>query len=119
MRSIVSAAAAILIATTAAASAADLPARYAKAPPIIDTWSWTGFYAGAHVGGGWGTTKSTLTGAAFPGLGAVPFTFPFSQNSRSGFLGGGQVGYNWQNGWVVLGVQGDIAGMDVKGTAPC
>ena len=68
MRSIVSAAAAILVATTAAASAADLPARYAKAPPIIDTWSWTGFYVGAHVGGGWGTTESTLTGASAPGL---------------------------------------------------
>ena len=119
MRSILSAAAVALIATTAAGSAADLGPRYAKAPPIIDTWSWTGFYAGAHVGAGWGTTESTLTGAAFPGLGAVNFNLPFSQNSRSGFLGGGQVGYNWQSGWVVLGVQGDIAGMDVKGTAPC
>ncbi|MDP1585068.1 MAG: outer membrane beta-barrel protein [Bradyrhizobium sp.] len=119
MRSILSAAAAILIATTAAGSAADLGPRYAKAPPIIDTWSWTGFYVGAHVGGGWGTTESTLTGAAAPGLGAVAFTFPFSQNTRSGFLGGGQVGYNWQNGWVVFGVQGDIAGMNVNGTTPC
>jgi outer membrane immunogenic protein len=34
-------------------------------------------------------------------------------------LGGGQVGYNFQSGWAVLGVQGDVAGMDVKGTTPC
>jgi outer membrane immunogenic protein len=119
MRSIVSAAAAILIATTAAGSAADLGPRYVKAAPIIDTWSWTGFYLGAHAGGGWGTTESTLTGISAPGLGAVAFTFPLSQNSRSGFLGGGQVGYNWQNGWVVLGVQGDIAATGIKGTVPC
>ena len=32
-------------------------------------------------------------------------------------MGGGQVGANWQSGWAVFGVQGDIAGMDVKGTA--
>lgn len=119
MRSILSAAAAILIATTAAGSAADLGPRYAKAAPIIDTWSWTGFYLGAHAGAGWGTTESTLTGVTVPPFPPVAFTLPFSQNSRSGFLGGGQVGYNWQNGWVVLGVQGDIAGMDVKGTVPC
>lgn len=119
MRSILSAAAAILIATTAAGSAADLGPRYAKAPPIIDTWSWTGFYVGAHVGGGWGTTESTLTSIALFPAPPVNFNLPLSQNSRSGFLGGGQVGYNWQNGWVVLGVQGDIAALDVKGTTPC
>ena len=49
----------------------------------------------------------------------APLNFPFSQNSRSGFLGGGQVGYNWQSGWAVFGVQGDIAGTDIKGTTPC
>lgn len=119
MRSILSAAAAILIATTAAGSAADLGPRYVKAAPIIDTWSWTGFYVGAHAGGGWGTTESTLTGAALPPFPPVAFNLPLSQNSRSGFLGGGQVGYNWQNGWVVLGVQGDIAATGIKGTTPC
>ena len=66
-----------------------------------------------------GTRKSHLTGATFAGLGTINFTFPLSQNSRSGFLGGGQVGYNFQSGWAVFGVQGDIAGMDVKGTTPC
>jgi outer membrane immunogenic protein len=44
---------------------------------------------------------------------------PIAQNSRSGFLGGGQIGYNFQSGWAVFGVQADIAGLDVKGTTPC
>jgi outer membrane immunogenic protein len=109
---------------TSAASAADMAvkARPMAPPPVI--WSWTGFYIGGHVGAGWGTTESTLTGASITGLrggGAAtfPFTLPFSQTNSSGFLGGVQAGANWQAGWAVLGVQGDIAGADIKGTSPC
>jgi outer membrane immunogenic protein len=113
------AAAAALVATTTMASAADMAV---KARPVVpvEVWSWTGFYIGAHVGAGWGTTESTLTSfsATPPGI-VFPLNVPFSQNSRSGFLGGGQVGYNWQSGWAVFGVQGDIAGLDVKGTTTC
>ena len=118
MKKTFAAAAALLLVSTVAGSAADMPmkaAPYAPAP----VWSWTGFYIGGHVGAGWGTTETTLTGASAVGLGALAFDFPFAQNSRSGFLGGGQVGYNFQSGWAVFGVQGDFAGMDVKGTAPC
>jgi outer membrane immunogenic protein len=84
-------------------------------------WSWSGFYIGAHVGAGWGTTESDLRSFSGFDREEVPSTagFAFSQNSRSGFLGGGQVGYNWQAGWAVFGVQADIAGTDIKGTTPC
>lgn len=113
------ASAAVLLGTSQLASAADLPVKSMMAPAPI--WSWTGFYAGVHVGAGWGTTESTLTGFSVvpPVIPPVAFSLPFSQNSRSGFLGGAQAGYNWQNGWAVFGVQADIAGMDVKGTTPC
>jgi outer membrane immunogenic protein len=114
------ASAAVLLGTSQIASAADLPMKARPyAPPEV--WSWTGFYIGAHVGAGWGTTESTLTGASIvpPIIPPVTFSLPFSQNSRSGFLGGAQAGYNWQSGWAVFGVQADIAGMDVKGTTPC
>jgi outer membrane immunogenic protein len=115
-------AAAALLASTAAGFAADLPVKarpYAVPEPI---WTWTGFYIGGHVGAGWGTTESTLTGIAVlapPPPAAIAFSLPFSQDSRSGFLGGAQVGYNWQSGWAVFGVQADIAGTDIKGTTPC
>jgi outer membrane immunogenic protein len=109
-----------LLATTVAASAADMAV---KARPIMPApvWSWTGFYFGAHVGAGWGTTESTLTQFTIgPPVNLVtPLNFPVSQNSRSGFLGGVQAGYNWQSGPVVFGIQGDIAGTDIKGTTPC
>jgi outer membrane immunogenic protein len=116
------ASAAIGLGAVQIASAADLPVKALLSPAPVYTW--TGFYVGAHVGAGWGTTESTLTSAtAGPPVVApavtIPLNFPFSQNSRSGFLGGGQVGYNYQSGWVVFGVQGDIAALDVKGTTPC
>jgi outer membrane immunogenic protein len=116
------AAAAALLATTTLASAADMAVKARPAPIPVEIWSWTGFYIGAHVGAGWGETESTLTGiSTVPpiggGLGA--FTLPFSQTSYSGFLGGVQAGANWQAGWAVIGVQGDFAGADIKGTSPC
>ena len=37
------------------AAAADLPARvYTKAPPPLEAaYTWTGFYVGGNIGGGW------------------------------------------------------------------
>jgi outer membrane immunogenic protein len=116
-RILVACAAATAGALSASAYAADLPMKAMPAPEQI--WTWTGFYIGAHAGAGWGTAESTLTSISAPGFPAVPVNLPFAQNSRSGFLGGGQVGYNYQSGWAVFGIQGDIAGMDVKGTTPC
>jgi outer membrane immunogenic protein len=118
VKTTLAAAAAILIATTAAGSAADMAVKapYAASAPI---WNWTGFYIGGHVGAGWGTTETTLDSIAAPGVPLTPAGLALTQNSRSGFLGGGQIGYNFQSGWAVFGVQADIAGMDVKGTTPC
>src|SRR5689334_19123708 len=93
------AAAAALIATSTFASAADMAVKARPAPIPVEVWNWTGFSAA--------------------GAGVLPVNIPFSQNSRSGFLGGGQIGYNWQSGWAVFGVQADIAGTDIKGTTPC
>jgi outer membrane immunogenic protein len=114
------AAAAALLTSTTAGYAADMAVKAPLLSPA-PVWSWTGFYGGVHIGAGWGTTESTLTRLS---VGApinlnVPLNFPFSQNSRSGFLGGAQAGYNWQSGWLVLGVQGDIAGTNIRGTTPC
>jgi outer membrane immunogenic protein len=116
-RILIGCAAAAASALSVPASAADLAVKALPAPQAV--WSWTGFYLGAHAGAGWGTTETTLISATAPGFPTVPFNFPAAQNSRSGFLGGGQAGYNYQSDWAVFGVQGDIAGLDVKGTTPC
>jgi outer membrane immunogenic protein len=121
MKKTIAAVATAISLASAPAFAADLPMKAAPMPAAV--WSWTGFYIGAHVGAGFGDTESTITGitAVVPGIPAVSANtnLPFNQNSRSGFVGGGQAGFNWQAGAFVFGVQGDIAGLDVKGTDPC
>jgi outer membrane immunogenic protein len=93
---------AILIAAISSASAADLrQPMYTKAPPVAPmAFSWTGFYAGFNVGGKWANTDVTanVAGAGF-GLG---------ETTDSTVIGGGQIGYNWQTGPWVLGIEGDI-----------
>jgi outer membrane immunogenic protein len=97
---IASAALASLIAGSA--SAADLPARPAPAAvPVFAApiFSWTGFYIGGNIGGAWdrGNVTDTLFGLSF------------SNSSNNGvFIGGGQVGANYQMGSFVLGVEGDF-----------
>ena len=54
-----------------------------------------------------------------PDLAQPPSAFLWPRTAAAAFLGGEQVGYNYQSGWAVFGIQGDIAGMDVKGTTPC
>jgi len=112
------------IALSGAAFAADLPVRapppvYLPPPPPM----WTGFYAGLNAGGIWSASNNVSlvsTGALGAGLTplgvAVANAFVNGANDRlgvgtSGFIGGGQVGYNFQWGpsWLV-GLEADIQG---------
>ncbi|WP_332686736.1 outer membrane protein [Bosea sp. (in: a-proteobacteria)] len=86
-----------------AASAADLPSRKGpvEAPIYVPVFTWTGFYVGANAGYAWGQIDSA-------GLGVLSFKDP------DGFTGGGQVGYNYQMGNIVLGLEADFQGADLK-----
>jgi outer membrane immunogenic protein len=106
-------------ALNASAHAADFPIKTMPMPDAVPVWSWTGFYIGGNGGGGWGTTETSLTSLSAPVIGTVPLGIPVAQNNRSGFLGGGQIGYNYQTGWLVIGVGADIDALNVKGTTPC
>src|SRR5580692_2170256 len=89
--------------------AADLP--YAKAPPTVaSVYDWTGVYVGAFGGGGFGNHNvNNSTGSA------VPFA-DFSANySSQGGLAGGEVGYNWQSGNYVVGVESDLFWSGIQG----
>lgn len=97
--------------------AADLPARtYTKAPimappPVFD---WTGFYIGAHIGGGWADLGSIELP---PGNVTFPVGAAFTKDNLTGFLGGVQAGYNWQTSSnIVLGVEGEYSWADIHGT---
>src|ERR1700722_11303812 len=93
------------------AEAADL--EITKAPPFVPPppFSWTGFYLGANVGAGFGTTETSVdVGPALTALSGMPIaaTAPLVSETFNGFIGGIQAGYNWQLGIVVLGVEGDL-----------
>jgi outer membrane immunogenic protein len=103
-----------LAASTVGAFAADMAARpYTKAPPLppAPIYSWGGFYVGANVGGAW--ARSNVTDVNGFASGALPGTV--TSIDRSGFLGGGQIGYNWQTGAFVFGIEGDGGWMDLGG----
>jgi outer membrane immunogenic protein len=69
---------------------------------------WTGFYAGGTLGYGWTTSIAnyTLTGNAL----STDATFVGSSQTLSGANGGFELGYNWQTGNFLIGVEGDIQG---------
>lgn len=100
------------------AFAADMAVKMpVKAPPPAPApvYSWTGFYIGGNVGYGWGEIKTDVD----PGPSATAFVNLLPQTldpKPKGFLGGGQFGYNWQNGWLVLGAEFDFQGADLNGT---
>ncbi len=98
-------ASASLLTMVASASAADL---YTKAPAYAAQVSnWTGFYVGLNAGYGGG--ESVLGFNPGVGVGAVDL------NTKSnGFVGGGQIGYNWQVGQFLYGLEADIQGSTVK-----
>jgi outer membrane immunogenic protein len=107
------------LAMASAASAADLRMP-TKAPPPMPMFNWSGFYVGAHIGGTWGTTEAEINSITVPGLLALGgFSLPVTSQSFNGFIGGGQAGWNMQSGIVVFGIEGEIAGTNAKGTAPC
>jgi outer membrane immunogenic protein len=111
--------AALLIATQlSSANAADMAIKAPPpAPAPAPTCMWCGWYLGLNAG--WlRSTHNTITntgtdtggggfGAAL-GLGLIPASIG---DSYSGFLGGGQIGYNWQTGIMVIGLEGDIDGL--------
>jgi outer membrane immunogenic protein len=82
--------AALVLAMSGLAAAADLPAApYYTAPEPLTAYSWAGPYLGATLGYEWGTVSDSPT-------------------RPSGIAGGVEAGYNWQRGAFVFGGEADI-----------
>ncbi|MFC3637648.1 outer membrane protein [Camelimonas fluminis] len=106
------------------AVAADLPSRkYAPVAPVVvaPAFTWTGFYVGLNAGYGFGDSqidKVALRNDAGPGYAAWSSddrTFTQWNNKRSGsFVGGGQIGYNYQIDAMVIGLEVDINYADLS-----
>jgi outer membrane immunogenic protein len=108
--------AAIVMAAAVPALAADMAPRYSKAPmaPPVVVYNWTGCYIGGNVGGGWARTTQSRVGFIDGTVINPPQDFG-SSDGRGDFIGGGQIGCDYQVGgnWVV-GVQGMVDFGDVR-----
>jgi len=104
----------ILFASAIAACAA-LPSIASAAPAA----NWSGFYVGVNGGYGGDKFKYNADGAFTDNSGEVPTVTDFSgeaSQTSGGFIGGAQIGYNFQagEGWVI-GAEADIDASNIKG----
>ena len=103
-----------ILAFTAAvqtANAADLPRRPPPEYPVkaapLRVFDWSGFYVGINGGYGWGTSRYDFGAAGI------------DRFNVNGGLAGATVGYNYQIGQTVLGIEGDLDWQNVKGSTAC
>jgi outer membrane immunogenic protein len=94
-----------ILATSFTAQAADIPRPvYKGVRPVVAYYNWTGFYVGINGGYGWGTSD---------------WTTPAVSPKPKGGLFGGTLGYNYQVGSIVYGIEGDFDWADIKGNVAC
>ena len=103
-----------MVALAAPASAADMAARpYTKAPPMVAAvYDWTGFYIGAN--GGYATSRNCWNFASFAG---AAFTAGEGCHNADGGTAGGQIGYRWQAGTWVFGLEAQGNWADLTGSS--
>ena len=98
-----------------AASAADMAVKAPvyKAPPPVVVYNWTGCYVGGNIGGGWSKQNQTRVDQ----IGVGPAPADYGSETDSAFIGGGQVGcdYQFAGNWVV-GAQGQFDWGNIRGS---
>ena len=131
-----------LVAATGRAAATDLSVAQSRAAIPAAVSPWTGFYAGLNAGYGWGVAGNASTQTfplfdavapaanAFDPINAIPGTGLATGNTalanagrfsldQAGFIGGGQIGYNWmfnvRSMGFVAGVESDFQGATISG----
>ena len=116
----------VLLSSAASGHAADMAVKARPAPVLEAAYNWSGFYVGGNVGGAWRSGGSDdYSGPVFPGfivlapVAAIPTVVPGQLDTlggggnRSGVIGGGQIGYNWQADRIVFGLEADVIGSDL------
>ena len=106
-------AAAMLAASFGAAQAADLPARMiTKAPPLAVVYDWTGFYIGGNAG-----SASLHKCFQTERVGAIAVVGVRDDGCHNGWgpTAGGQIGYRWQTGTWVWGLEAQGNWANIRG----
>ena len=108
-RVIVSLLAATCLSTVA--MAADLPSRRTVAPAYIPpVFTWTGFYAGVNAGYAFNNDDKINSDNYY----SYYAPYQSSKSDDGSFTGGAQIGYNYQMGSVVFGIEADFNFADLK-----
>jgi outer membrane immunogenic protein len=95
----------LLLTMPLAAQAADIPRPVLKARgPSFAPYNWTGLYAGINFGAAFNTSNWVVNSATIKARGAIV---------------GGTAGYNFQSGWLVWGLEGDLGWTGTDGTVAC
>jgi outer membrane immunogenic protein len=85
----------------------------APPPPSAPVYNWTGWYAGVNAGASFGSAKTDFNVTPFV-VATIPVTPGFAGSHTeypAGFMGGGQIGYNWQySPLIVVGLEADFQG---------
>ena len=101
------------------AQAADMAVK-APVAPVVAVHGWTGLYVGLNAGGVWGNTdidyRASDFGFSGPAGAALLNSVASGKVESSGFTAGGQIGYNYQFGRTVLGVEADLQYTDLSGS---
>jgi outer membrane immunogenic protein len=94
------------------------PATYV--PTTAPIYNWSGFYIGLNAGGAFASqgvpVDSVATSPADPSFAPGTVIPGGTSFKNTGFLGGGQIGANFQASQFVFGVEGDIDYMSNKST---
>lgn len=97
------------------ASAADMPTKapiYKAAPVVL--YNWTGIYIGGNLGVAWAHSSWCTEATSAAGC-TVGDNF---SDTKTGFVGGGQIGARWQSGAWVFGIEAMFDGLDISSTNP-
>lgn len=106
----------VLSISAVSAFAADLPARtYTKAPPMMAAYDWSGFYVGAN--GGYGSSSNCWDLNQIGAVTLFPGNAPEGCHDATGGVAGGQVGYRWQTGALVAGLEAQGNWADLRGSS--
>ena len=111
--------ASLLAAAGTPALAADIPMKARPMPAAVEVWNWTGFYIGGNAGYSWGRSRTTVD-YFNPVTGALIVPPAGSTNNSdfklNGAIAGGQIGYNWQTGNWIWGLEADAQWSGERGS---
>lgn len=122
------------------AQAADLRSGSLKDAPVVETYAptWAGLYIGGSAGFGVGDTSGKLDLPNYHGEYEGPVVYSYNEEKDysyninnllerifqskydvNGAIYGAHIGYNWQRGSLVYGLEAGINGTGMDGASPC